>query len=55
LKDRPQLHMIQIKYTRIILVSPYSNKNIIIVFFIQHTLKEELAPQKNKLRSEDIL
>ena len=33
--------MIQIKYTRIILVSPYSNKNIIIVFFIQHTLKEE--------------
>ena len=32
--------MIQMKYPRIILVSPYNNKNIIIIIFIQHTLKE---------------
>ena len=42
--------MIQMKYPRIILVSPYSNKNIIIVFFIQHTLKEEVGTSK-KLRN----
>lgn len=33
--------MIQIKYPIIILVSPYSNKNIIKIFLIQHTLKED--------------
>jgi len=31
--------MIQIKYTRIILVSSYSNKKIIIDTLIQHTMK----------------
>ena len=42
--------MIQIKYPRIILVSPsYSNNITIISFLIQHTLKEEVTPQKKIL------
>lgn len=41
--------MIQIKYPRIILFSPYSNKHIIKIFLIQHTLKEEVTPQKKIL------
>ena len=41
--------MIQIKYPRIILVSPYSNNITIIYFLIQHTLKEEVTPQKKIL------
>ena len=41
--------MIQIKYPRIILVSPYSNKITISSFLIQHTLKEKVTPQKKIL------
>ena len=41
--------MIQIKYPRSVLVYPYSNKNIIFFLKIQHTLKEEVTPQKKIL------